>query len=89
MDDPSGRRRRGREHRLHRGYDHCPVRPQRPERGCHHCDVDKNCGCGGATEDGNRNGIHAYVLHSLLEEVCPVVEAMLHLVNWIDQNRTE
>ena len=32
-------------------------------------------------------GTHAYVLHSLLGEACPVVEAILPLVNWIDRNR--
>ena len=38
-----------------------------------------------ATEMGN----HDYILHYLLGEVCPVVEAILPLVNWIEPNGTE
>ena len=34
-------------------------------------------------------GIHSYVLHSLLRGVSPVVEAILPLFNWIDQNWTD
>ena len=34
-------------------------------------------------------GTHAYVLHSLLGWASPVVEAILPLVYWIDQNQTE
>ena len=34
-------------------------------------------------------GTHAYVLHFLLGEVCPVVQAILLLVDWIFRNRTE
>ena len=34
-------------------------------------------------------GTHAFVLHYLLEEACPVVEAILYLVGLIDRNRTE
>ena len=34
-------------------------------------------------------GTHAYVLHSLLGEACLIVEAILHLVDWIDRNWTE
>ena len=34
-------------------------------------------------------GTHTYVLHSLLGEACPVVEAILYLVGLIDRNRTE
>ena len=34
-------------------------------------------------------GTHAYVLHYLLGGVIQVVEAILLLVDWINQNRTE
>ena len=34
-------------------------------------------------------GTQAYALHSLLGGVCPVVEAILPLVDWIDRNRTD
>ena len=34
-------------------------------------------------------GTHTYILHSLLWMSCPVVEAILPLVNWIRRNRTE
>ena len=34
-------------------------------------------------------GIHAFVLHSLFGEACSVVEAILPLVEWIDQNWKE
>ena len=32
---------------------------------------------------------HAFALHYLLVEACPVVEAFLPLVDWIDRNRAE
>ena len=32
---------------------------------------------------------HTLVLHSLLGEVCPVVEAILSMVDWIERNRKE
>ena len=34
-------------------------------------------------------GTNTNVLHSLLGEACPVVEAILPLVDWIDWIRTE
>ena len=34
-------------------------------------------------------GTHAYILHYLLEESCPVAEAIFSLVKWIDRNQTE
>ena len=34
-------------------------------------------------------GTHAFPLHSLLGEACLVVEAIIPLVDWIDQNETE
>ena len=34
-------------------------------------------------------GTQAYVLHYLLVGACPVVEATLLLVDWIERNRTK
>ena len=56
LDDPLGRRQRGREHCLHGGYNHYPGRRQRQARGDHNCDADETRGCSGTAEDGNGYG---------------------------------
>ena len=44
---------------------------------------------GGILTTETETETHAFALHSMFGEVCPVVEAILPLVNWINRNRTD